>query len=49
VAICLLAGTGALWLNTPIAPALLLFGLAWVWPAGELPQCTLHLAANRHR
>lgn len=49
VAMCLLAGAGVLWQQTPTPRPLLLFLLVWFWPAGELPRCVLNLAANRHR
>lgn len=47
--VCLLAWFGTLWWLPPVPRAMLLFGLVWFWPGGELLQCLLHLAANRHR
>jgi ABC-2 type transport system ATP-binding protein len=49
VATCLLAWYGALWHSAVMPGALRNLLLAWFWPAGELPQCVLNLAANRHR
>jgi hypothetical protein len=40
---------GLLWVYAPLPKPLLALALAWLWPGGELAQCTMNLASHRHR